>query len=52
MEKKLTISFKETTKDTELWLAIQHLEEKSGTIKNILYKELVSKKSKKAEENV
>ena len=45
MAKKLTISFKETTKDTELWLAIQHLEEKSGTIKNILYKELVIKQS-------
>lgn len=52
MAKKLTISFKETTKDTELWLAIQHLEEKSGTIKNILYKELVSKQLKKSNLNV
>lgn len=40
MSKKLTISFKETTKDTELWLAIQELEEKSQTIKEILYERL------------
>lgn len=40
MSKKLTISFKETTKDTELWIAIQALEEKSLGIKEILYKQL------------
>lgn len=44
MSKKLTISFKETTKDTELLLAINKLEEKSQTIKEILYKALVEKK--------
>lgn len=40
MSKKLTISFKETTKDTEVWIAIQNLEEKSHTIKEILYQAL------------
>lgn len=41
MSKKLTLSFKETTKDTELLVAIGKLEEKSQTIKEILYKVLV-----------
>lgn len=40
MSKKVTFSFKETTKDTELWIAIQNLEEKSQTIKEILYERL------------
>lgn len=47
MSKKLTISFKETTKDTELLLAIQNLEEKSQTIKDILYKALIKDGTKK-----
>lgn len=41
MSKKLTISFKETVKDTELLIAIKNLEEKSQTIKDILYKALI-----------
>lgn len=41
MSKKIAVSFKETTKDTELWIAIQNLEEKSQTIKDILYKALI-----------
>lgn len=43
MSKKISLSFKETTKDIKLWLSIQGLEEKSQTIKEILYKELVLK---------
>lgn len=43
MSKKISLSFKETTKDIKLWLSIQALEEKSQTIKEILYKELVLK---------
>ena len=39
------ISFKNTSKDHKLWLASQDLEEKSVTIKEILYKELVIKQS-------
>lgn len=46
MSKKLSISFKETTKDTELWIAIQNLEEKSQTIKDILYKTLIKGEDK------
>ncbi len=42
--KQVNISFKETTKDTELWIEIQNLEEKSQTIKEILYKALVEKR--------
>lgn len=42
--KKLNISFKNTTRDTQIWMAIQNLEEKSVTIKDILYKALVEKK--------
>ncbi|WP_252242921.1 hypothetical protein [Clostridium sp. ZS2] len=44
MSKKFTISFKETTKDTELLVSIKNLEEKSQTIKDILYKSLVEKR--------
>lgn len=46
MSKKQTISFKETTKDTELWIAIQNLEEKSHTIKEILYEKLCKRGEK------
>lgn len=42
--KQLNISFKNTTKDIKLWVAIEELEEKSQTIKDILYKKLVEKK--------
>ncbi len=41
MAKLVCISFKQTTKDTELLLAIEALEEKSSVIKDILYKHLV-----------
>lgn len=44
MSKKLTISFKETKKDTELLMSIKNLEEISQTIKEILYKALVEKR--------
>lgn len=42
--KTLQISFKNTSKDMKLYTAIQNLEEKSVTIKNILYKALVEGK--------
>lgn len=45
--KKITISFKNTTRDTKIYLAIQELEEKSQTIKDILYKALVADKENK-----
>lgn len=47
MNRKTTFSYKNTTKDTELFLAIQNLEEKSDTIKNILYQYLVEGKELK-----
>lgn len=40
--KKISISFKNTTKDVQLLAAINSLEEKSVTIKEILYKALVT----------
>lgn len=42
--KQINISFKNTTKDMKLYTAIDSLEEKAGTIKQILYKALVEKK--------
>jgi hypothetical protein len=39
--KKITISFKNTTKDMQLYRIIQNLEEKSQTIKDLLYKSLI-----------
>lgn len=42
--KRVEISFKNTTKDTKLFLEIDKLEEKSATIKEILYKVLVEGK--------
>lgn len=42
--KQINISFKNTTKDMQLYTAIESLEEKSETIKQILYKALVEKK--------
>lgn len=45
--KKITISFKNTTSDTKLYLAIQELEEKSQGIKDILYKALIEDKKNK-----
>lgn len=42
--KQLNISFKNTSKDIKLWIEIEKLEEKSQTIKNILYKSLVEKR--------
>lgn len=44
MNKKTTFSYKNTTKDIELYLVIQNLEEKSDTIKSILYQVLVEGK--------
>lgn len=45
--KKITISFKNTTKDMKLYEIIQSLEEKSQTIKESLYKSLVEDKEQK-----
>ncbi|CAI3673385.1 conserved hypothetical protein [Clostridium neonatale] len=42
--KQLNISFKNTTRDVKLWVSIEELEEKSQTIKEILYKVLVEKR--------
>ncbi len=42
--KRLSISFKQTSKDMMLWAAISNLEEKSLTIKDILYKVLIENK--------
>lgn len=47
MNNRIVISFKNTTKDTELWIALQNLEEKSMTIKELLYKSLVADKEPK-----
>lgn len=47
MSKKISLSFKETTYDTEIWMAIQNLEEKSQTIKTILHQVLVEGKELK-----
>jgi hypothetical protein len=47
MNKKTTFSYKNTTKDIELYLVIQNLEEKSDTIKSILYQVLVEGKELK-----
>lgn len=44
MNRKTTFSYKNTTKDIELYLVIQNLEEKSDTIKSILYQVLVEGK--------
>ncbi|HBJ1648599.1 circadian clock-controlled protein [Clostridium botulinum] len=46
--KKITVSFKNTTKDVELYLKIQELEEKSQSIKDILYDVLVKGKKIKS----
>lgn len=39
--KKITISFKNTSKDMQLYTILKSLEEQSGTIKEILYKALI-----------
>ncbi|MGL4617089.1 MAG: hypothetical protein ACRCUM_02525 [Mycoplasmoidaceae bacterium] len=43
--KKISISFKNTTKDMELYLALMQLEDKSNEIKNILRNILLEKKT-------
>ncbi|WP_161956031.1 hypothetical protein [Clostridium tertium] len=45
MARKITISFKETTKDIELYSYLISLEDKSTEIKNIIRKGLEKKKS-------
>lgn len=45
MSKRISISFKETRKDTELYIAIMQLEDKSAEIKAILRKALLNKKA-------
>ena len=50
MNRQTTFSYKNTTKDTELYLAIKNLEEKSETIKTILYKVLIEGKELKTPE--
>lgn len=42
--KQINISFKNKTRDMQLYTAIDSLEEKSETIKQILYKALVEKR--------
>ncbi|MDU1068154.1 hypothetical protein [Clostridium sp.] len=42
--KQINISFKNTTKDMQLYTVINSLEEKSETIKQILYKALIEKR--------
>lgn len=44
MARKITISFKETTKDIELYSYLVSLEEKSSEIKDLIRKGLESKK--------
>lgn len=39
--KKITISFKNTSKDMQLYTVLKSLEEQSATIKEILYKTLI-----------
>lgn len=45
MARKITISFKETTKDIELYSYLTSLEDKSTEIKNIIRKGLEKKKA-------
>lgn len=45
MARKITISFKETTKDIELYSYLISLEDKSTEIKNIIRKGLEKKKA-------
>lgn len=47
MARKITISFKETTKDIELYSYLISLEDKSAEIKNILRKGLETLKINK-----
>ena len=47
MAKKISISFKETTKDMELYILLMGMEDKSNEIKDILRKALIEKKLKK-----
>jgi hypothetical protein len=42
--KKIPISFKNTTKDMQLYTCLKGLEEQSATIKEILYKALIEKR--------
>lgn len=51
MNMKTTFSYKNTTKDMELYLVVQNLEEKSDTIKSILYQVLVEGKQLKDTEH-
>ena len=51
MNMKTTFSYKNTTKDMELYLVVQNLEEKSDTIKSILYQVLVEGKELKSPEH-
>lgn len=44
---KITISFKNTSRDMKLYTVLKSLEEQSGTIKEILYKELIQDKEPK-----
>lgn len=46
MAKKISISFKETTKDMELYIKIMSLEDKSNEIKEILRKALLGNNKK------
>lgn len=43
----ITISFKKTTKDMKLFTLLSSFEEKSDTIKEILYKVLIEDNEKK-----
>lgn len=52
MARKITISFKETKKDLELFEYLSKLEDKSAEIKNLLRKVLVKENNAAKEEKI
>lgn len=49
MAKKITISFKENSKEMKLYAAVDSLEDKSGWIKEIISKALIEEENKNRE---
>lgn len=49
MAKKITISFKENSKEMKLYAAVDSLEDKSGWIKEIISKALIEEENKNKE---